>query len=173
MVDSQMSSKEKLLYKRIEVSNLKEIQDELVQYDFFSRTPDEWSDDSPLVVTSRSGAKFNGIPNLPKLKEFLNSVVKIECITHYHVINMPSNHQSDIHIDTDDSLWALNIPIVNYKNSYTAFFDSDKNEIERITLDAPYFLNIDEYHQLVNFGEESRLVISFRFQGKDIADVIK
>ena len=161
------------MYKKIEIDNLKEIQDELIAYNFFSRTPDEWSDDSPLESTRNSGACFYNIPELPKLKEFLNSVVHIEYITHYHLINHLGQGGSDLHKDEDKSPWALNIPILNCKTTYTAFYDNDKNEVGRITLDSPYFLNIENYHQIVNLGNKNRLVISFRFTGKDLADVIK
>jgi hypothetical protein len=161
------------MYKRIEIDNLKEIQEELIQYDFFSRTPDDWSDDSPLESTRISGAKFNSIPDLPKLKEFLNSVVHIEYITHCHVINHTGRNNSDIHKDVDDSPWALNIPILNCETTYTAFYDDNKNEIGRTTVDVPHFLNVVTYHQIVNFGDNNRLVISFRFTGKDFADIIK
>jgi hypothetical protein len=161
------------LYKRIETDKLKEIQEELIAYDFFSKTPDVESDDSPLEPTRRSGAMFYGIPDLPKLKEFLNSVVLTEHITHYHVINLISQGQSDIHTDEDGSPWALNIPILNCETSYTAFYDDDKNEIDRITLDVPYFLNIAKYHQIVNTGNSNRIVITFRFSGKDFADIVK
>ena len=161
------------MYKRIEINNLKEIQAELIEYDFFSKTPDEWSDDSPLERTRRSGAFFYGIPDLPKLKDFLNSVVHIEYITHCNIINLAGNDQSDIHKDLDNSPWALNIPILNCETTYTAFYDNDKHEIGRIALTTPYFLNIERYHQIFNLGNNNRLVTSFRFTGKDLADIIK
>lgn len=161
------------MYKRIEINNLKEIQAELIEYDFFSKTPDIYSDDSPLERSKKSGALFHGIPNLPKLKEFLHSIIHTEYITHYHVINLIGNNQSDIHKDLDNSPWALNIPILNCEETYTAFYDNDKHEIGRITLNTPYFLNIERYHQIVNLGDKNRLVISFRFTGKDLADVVK
>jgi hypothetical protein len=161
-------------YKKIEVINLKEIQDELIQYDFFSKTPDLISDDSPLSASRNSGAFFYGVPDLPKLKEFLNSVVHTEFITHYHLINHLGNNGSDIHRDEDNSTWALNIPILNCETSHTVFYNDDRNEIGRITLDVPHFLNIEDcYHQVVNYGNDHRLVISFRFTGKALADVIK
>lgn len=161
------------MYKKIEINNLKEIQDELLQYDFFSKTPDVWSDDSPLESTRNSGARFNSVPDLPKLKEFLNSVCHAEYITHYHIINHIGRDGSDIHKDEDNSPWALNIPIQNCDKSYTIFYDNDKIEVGRTTLTSPHFLNIESYHQVVNRGDSNRLVISFRFTGKDLADVIK
>ncbi len=174
MVDSLMSLEEKLLYKRIEINNLSEIQDELIQYDFFSKTPDYWSDDSPLDITRSSGAMFNGIPDLPKLKAFLNSICHTEYITHYHLINHVGHGGSDIHKDVDNSVWALNIPILNCETSFTVFYDEDKKEVGRTTLDVPHFLNIEDfYHQVVNYGDNSRLVISFRFVGKELLDVVK
>ncbi len=161
------------MYKRIEIDNLKEIQEELIQYDFFTKTPDTWSDDSPLEISRSSGAMFNGIPNLPKLKKFLDSVVHTEYITHYHIINHVGQGKSDIHKDSDDSPWALNIPIMNCETTYTAFFNDSKNEVARTTVDVPHFLNIESYHQIVNLGEKNRLVISFRFTGKDLNDIVK
>lgn len=162
-----------MMYKRLEINNLKEIQDELIQYDFFSKTPDLWSDDSPLEQLRRSGAFFYGIPQLSKLKEFLNLVVHTEHITHYHIINLIGNDQSDIHKDLDNSPWALNIPILNCETTYTIFYDDNENEIEKITLNVPYFLNIEQYHRIVNLGSNNRLAISFRFIGKELADIIK
>lgn len=161
------------MYKRIEIDNLKEIQEELIQYNFFNRIPDVYSDDSPLESSRVSGATFNGIPDLPKLKLFLDSVVHSEYITHYHIINHIGHAQSDMHKDVDNSPWALNIPILNCETTYTAFYDDNKQEVGRVTLDAPHFLNIGEYHQIFNFGANNRLVISFRFTGKDLIDVIK
>lgn len=161
------------MYKKIEINNLKEIQEELLGYDFFSKTPSVLSDDSPLESTRNSGAMFNGIPDLPKLKEFLNSVVHSEYITHYHIINHVGHNGSDIHKDEDNSPWALNIPILNCDTSYTVFYDENKNEIGRTTLSSPHFFNIERFHQVVNYGDNHRLVISFRFTGKELADVIK
>ena len=161
------------MYKRIEIDNLKEIQVELIEYDFFSKTPAMWSDDSPLERSRNSGASFYGIPDLPKLKEFLNSVVHTAYITHYHLINHTGQGGSDLHKDLDNSPWALNIPISNCETTYTAFYDNNKHEVGRITLNAPYFLNIEKYHRIVNFGNKNRLVISFRFTGKELADVVK
>ncbi len=161
------------MYKRIELENLKEIQQELIDYDFFSKTPDVISDDSPLESFRNSGAMFYGIPDLPKLKEFLDSVCHTEYITHYHIINHIGNNGSDMHKDEDNSPWALNIPILNCETTYTAFYDDDKKEIGRTTVDVPHFLNIERYHQITNFGDQNRLVISFRFTGKGLEDVIK
>ena len=132
------------MYKKIEINNLKEIQDELIEYNFFSKISDMLNDDSPLENTRNSGASFYGIPDLPKLKKFLNSVVHTEYITHYHLINHTSHGGSDLHKDEDNSPWALNIPILNCETTYTAFYDNDKHEIGRITLNTPYFLNIEK-----------------------------
>lgn len=163
-----------MMYKRLEISNLKELQEELIQYDFFSKEPAIWSDDSPLESSRNSGAFFYGVPDLPKLKEFLNSVVHTEYITHYHLINHVGQSGSDIHKDEDNSPWALNIPIVNCDTSYTVFYDENKKEVGRTTLNMPHIFNIENYyHQVLNYGDNHRLVISFRFVGKDLADVIK
>jgi hypothetical protein len=162
------------MYKRIEIDNLKEIQEELIQYDFFSKTPAIITDDSPLESHRNSGAFFYGVPDLPKLKEFLSKVCYIENITHYHIINHVGGSGSDIHKDEDNSTWAINIPILNCDTSNTVFYNEDKQEVGRTTLSMPHFLNIsDYYHQVVNFGDDSRMVISFRFVGKGIKDVIK
>lgn len=161
------------MYKRIEITNLKEIQEELIEYDFFSKTPDLWSDDSPLEGTRNSGAFFYGVPDLPKLKAFLNSVVHIEHITHYHLINHVGQSGSDIHKDEDNSPWALNIPILNCNTSFTVFYDEDEKEVGRTTLDMPHIFKVENYHQVLNYGNNHRLVISFRFMGKELADVIK
>jgi hypothetical protein len=161
------------MYKRIEINNLKEIQEELIQYDFFSKIPDLWSDDSPLEGIRNSGAFFYGVPDLPKLKAFLNSVVHTEYITHYHLINHIGQSGSDIHKDEDNSPWALNIPILNCNTSYTVFYDEDKKEVGRTTLDMPHIFKVEDYHQVLNYSNNHRLVVSFRFMGKDLADVIK
>ncbi len=161
------------MFKRIEIDNLKEIQEELISYNFFQKNPDVVSDDSPLESFRNSGAMFYGIPDLPKLKKFLNSILYTDLITHYHIINHIGNSGSDIHKDEDNSPWALNIPILNCDTTYTSFFDDDKKEIGRTTLDVPHFLNIERYHQIINLGNKNRLVISFRFAGKRLEDVIK
>ena len=164
-----------VMYKRVETDKLKEIQAELIEYDFFNRTPDIITDDSPLESSRNSGAFFYGIPDLPKLKEFLGNVCHIENITHYHIINHVGGSGSDIHKDEDNSPWAINIPILNCETSNTVFYDNDKKEVGRTTLDVPHFFNIEEYyHQVQNYGDKNRTVISFRFVGKkDLADVIK
>lgn len=163
------------MYKRIEVSNLKEIQQELIDYNFYIQTPDAIGDMSPLVETSVSSAEFFKIPELPKLKEFLNSILNIDYVTQFHIINLPGHTGSDIHIDSDESKWALNIPIKNCEDSSTTFYDNDKQtELCKITIDVPHFLNVGEhYHQVLNHSDNLRLMMTIRFNGKDLNEIIK
>ena len=118
---------------------------------------------------------FYGIPDLPKLKDYLSSVVHIENITHYHLINHVGGSGSDMHKDQDNSPWAINIPILNCDTSFTVFYNDDKIEVGRTTVSVPHILNIEDYyHQVSNYGDSPRLVISFRFTGKrDLSDVIR
>lgn len=163
------------MYKRVDVDNLKEIQQELLDYNFYSKKPDVDTEDSPLQENSVSGALFLKIPDLPKLNKFLNDILHTEYITHFHVINIIGHSQSNVHLDLDNSPWALNIPIKNCSNSSTIFYATDKQtEIGRTTLDVPYFLKVgDLYHQVVNHSNNSRLVMSIRFIGKDLQEILK
>lgn len=164
-----------MLYsKRIEIDNLKEIQQELIDYDFFKELPDIENVDAPLDKSSLSGISFSELPDLPKLKNFLNTTINTNLVTHFHIINVGPNGQSDIHQDVDDSPWALNIPIVNCEHSNTVWYDENNNEIERICLDVIHFLKVGQYHQILNHSNDNRMVMTIRFAGTySLSDIIK
>lgn len=168
------------MYKRVEVDNLKEIQEELIQYDFFKKfvTHGDWStsgEESHATFSPKntSAAYFDEIPNLKKLKMFLESVVNTEMISHFYIMNFESKFCSDIHYDIDAS-WALNIPILNCQDSVTIFYDTNHTEISRITLDVPHFLNVGKcHHQMISHSEKNRLSMSIRFIGDDLDKILK
>lgn len=167
------------MYKRIEVDNLEEIQNELIQYDFFKKfvTHGDWgttgNSHSNFDPLSTSAAYFKDIPDLKKLKIFLESTVETKLISHFYIMNFEGNFSSDIHLDVD-STWSLNIPIFNCQESSTIFYDDSKNEIDRITLDTPYFLKVGKiYHQIVNHSNKTRLVMSIRFTSDNLEEIVK
>lgn len=171
------------MYKRIEVENLKEIQEELIQYDFFKHNYEdsEWGTNEDSEGThvkfdpsETSAAYFEKIPELTKLKEFINSVVHVDAISHFYVMNFAGGFHSDIHNDVD-SKWALNIPILNCENSSTIFYNNEHKEIDRITLDVPHFLNVGVYyHQMINHNDsKNRLALSIRFNKSNLEEIIK
>lgn len=160
--------------KRIEINNLKEIQQELINYNFFTALPTIENVDGPLKKNSLSGVSFSEVPNLPKLKEFLESTVNTNLITHFHIINVGPMEHSPIHNDEDDSPWALNIPISNCEYSNTVWYDDNENELERICLDTVHFLNTVNKHQIFNYCDGNRLVMTIRFTGTyDLDKIIK
>lgn len=160
--------------KRIEINNLKEIQQELINYNFFKAVPDLESFNGPLKKNSTSGITFSTLPNLPKLKEFLESTVNTNLIKHFHIINIGPMEHSPIHHDDDDAPWGLNIPILNCEYSNTIWYDDNDNELERICLDTVHFLNTVAMHQVLNHCDENRLAMSIRFAGThDLDKIIK
>ena len=159
--------------KRIEINNLREIQQELINYNFFEAAPDIENADAPLIKDLRSGISFSTVPNLPKLKEFLESTVNTNLITHFHIINIGPMEYTGIHHDVDDETWALNIPILNCEYSSTVWYDDNDNELERICLDTVHFLNVVSRHQVINHCDENRLVITIRFTGTHDLDKIR
>lgn len=171
------------MHKRIEIDNLKELQEELIQYNFFEKfvSSGNWgtneNDDSGDHVdfnpANTSAAYFVDIPNLDKLKTFLNSIVNVELISHFYIMNFETNFHSDIHRDVDCA-WALNIPILHCDESVTIFYNDDHHELDRITLDVPHFLNVgDYYHQMVSHSNQSRLSMSIRFTSNNLDEIIK
>lgn len=174
------------LYKKISVDNFQEIQKELSDFDWFNANPDVVTDTSPLTPVRTSSALFLSFPELPKLLCFLENNLNIETITHFHIINVPSNDSLQIHIDKDDCLWAFghheyddclwafNIPIKNCENSYTIFYEDDQSEICRVKVDTPCFLKVKEkYHQVINYGDKPRLVMTIRFNKKNLDEIVK
>ena len=171
------------LYRRVEINNLAEIQKELIDYNFFekfmSHGPWETHKDvntranhEIFTPTTTSAGYFTTVPDLKHLKEFLNNTVNVDLISHFFVMNFVSKFSSGIHKDVD-STWALNIPIINYSNSRTLFYNKDQEEIGGITLDAPYFLKVGGYHQIINNSNQCRLSMSIRFSCDDLEKIIK
>lgn len=172
------------MYKRIEVDNLKEIQEELIHYNFFEHNylTSEWGTNDGGIEGNHvefdpletSAAYFEKIPELTKLKKFLNSIIDPNAISHFYVMNFAGGFHSDIHMDVD-SKWALNIPILNCENSSTIFYDKENKEINRITLDVPHFLNVgNHYHQMINHNDKkNRLALSIRFNKQTLDEITK
>ena len=171
------------MHKRIELANLKELQEELIQYNFFERFTgfgnwgtnenDDQTGHADFNPSNTSAAYFEKIPNLNKLVEFLNTIINIELISHVYVINFESKFNSDIHRD-EDCIWALNIPILNCEDSVTIFYDDSLNELDRITLDVPHFLNVGKYfHQVISYSDQNRLTMSIRFTNDTLDGIIK
>ena len=169
------------MYKRIEINNLAEIQKELIDYNFFNRftgfgdwgTADSETDQVTFSPDVTSAAYFKEIPDLKHLKEFLNNTVNVDLISHFFVMNFEGNYHSEIHLD-EDGIWALNIPITNCNDSSTIYYNDNRIEIDRLTLDAPYILNIGNYyHQVINHSDQGRLAMSIRFFGTDLTKIIK
>lgn len=185
MASLQKNLKNNYMHKRIEVNNLKEIQEELINYNFFKHSykTGKWGTydggtgieglHMKFCPTETSAAYFEEIPDLIKLKEFLDTVVHTDKISHFFVMNFGGGFCSDIHFDLDSN-WALNIPIINCENSSTVFYDKEQRELDRITLDVPHFLNIGVYHQMINHNKvDNRLALSVRFDRYALDEIIK
>jgi hypothetical protein len=171
------------MYKRIDLDNLKEIQEELIQYDFFNRftSSGKWKTNESEVEgghvdfnpLNTSAAYFEKIPDLKKLKLFLDKVINVDLVSHFYIMNFEKKFHSDIHRDVD-CMWAFNIPILNCEKSVTVFYNDSRSELDRITLDVPHFLNVGRhYHQIINHSDQNRLSMSIRFISDDLEKIVK
>lgn len=164
-------------YKEIQIDNYESIISELIKTINYASFRDNFN---YLDVDSILNKNFN----LFKWANENNCIINKAAI----IISTVRSSYADPHIDSQDNYLALNFPLFNCENSYTAFYDlkdvdsiiddikpngviykkivfnSQPKEIDRYKLDRPIILNTKVPHKIFHNSQIPRYAISFRFK---------
>ena len=164
-----------MLYKKINIENFTEIQEEL--YKFLEQYFDGIDKEICTVIPVDE-------LDAPLLKQFF-----VDNNLHpdmYSVFFRMPGRTIPIHLDGDPEFsrfLALNLPIANYKNTYMHWYNISEDElkdatyqgnlfrgtdavltpIDTLELDSPYLLRVDVPHNVTNNTNSIRVLLSVRF----------
>jgi len=173
-------------HHKLEIPQLKEIQDELYAY-----VKDLLESNSKKFIGKP--VKSDELINFPVLLDYLKSISKVPLHKMQPLkffISAPDVHGS-IHMDFDTtSRIALNIPVSGCKNTFLVYYETDADNIvqenpdpsvaqgysyvprdysrlklvDRIEFTEPCLMRTDQLHQSVNSGNEYRVIVTVRWE---------
>jgi len=186
---------ENWFYSEFQIENLKDIQEEFVK---FAKTFNQ----REIVFTPKKKEQFQ--EQVPVFVQFLKDM---DLYHRWHATAfalVPPNQSYPPHIDSIDASFrsqALNIPIENYENTYTVWYDAkilgsiwgnlwghvDKTlntsvmcdaksakERCRVTATKPMIINVTLPHAVINPTDKVRFLVSTRFNPElDEADLLR
>lgn len=178
-------NRNEFFFKVIDVPNYDSVLLEIQTY-CLSNLPDDGSTFSHIPVAPL-------IDNSPYLKAWLSSSnLQVRTCA---VIRFPTSKSYDLpHIDSGQSGLALNFPIENCDNCWTAFYklnkgsfeskplpngliyngladDAEVVEVSRFSLTTSTLINVKQLHQVWNLTNQLRISASLRFE-RDPWDLI-
>ena len=126
--------------------------------------------------------------NIPELKSELDNINWSQYVHSFgfYVINKTSG--TPIHIDTGNSVYSFNIPILNCVNTYVNFYKTDKEPIKKsyiaynkiidyysfnpidcvlqnkLEMTTPHVINVKEIHNVTNNNPLPRITLLIRLK---------
>jgi hypothetical protein len=125
--------------------------------------------------------------NIKELNDVLNNLELISYVRSFAFNVTQPNTVSNIHIDTGESCYSFNLPLLNCDNTYTAFYETTKEpilkeykainqiityrwydpifctEIHKIEMNIPHIINIYTPHNIINTNNTHRITFLIRF----------
>ena len=164
------------LYKPVNIANLQEIQDAVLAV-----LPKDRLAKQDLFYLPKKL-----FLNLPKLVSLLEQLDLLEYVDEIATVVVPPHTNSPIHIDSGNNVYSFNIPIKNCKNTFLAYYSSDKEPekiylhsgdtglyyyhfksestmlVDKIEMCRPYIVNVQEPHGIINPTDNTRILIAIR-----------
>lgn len=175
----------KWLYKKIEVSNLVDIQQELLPI-LYKTYPD--FDNEPPHFTALQREEIE--PYAPLYTSFIESLGILDRWSYCAFVTTNLNKNFPIHVDSliwQERCYGLNLPLINCDDSYTVFYEAEieempfinygdakfsarvikrgakATEIGRLEANNPAWVNTSIPHAPVSNHSRPRAIISARF----------
>lgn len=168
-------------YKHIHFDNLNFIQRKVL--DKFPKS--EINNSANIFYIPNNVEIFLGIDELKLNLERINWLSHVHsfafCITNTKKVTSP-------HIDTGISLYSLNIPILNCKNTYVNFYKTNSEAVkksyishdkvidfysynlsdcilqDKLEMTEPHVIKVKEVHNIVNYNNKPRITLLIRLK---------